>query len=64
MIYPKPRRYSVGMLLNTGSLPSVPSGHGREVRKRVEVFARSPQGARDAARRAYPGWHPYNPRAI
>jgi hypothetical protein len=64
MIHPEPRTYSVGMLLNTGALPGVPTGSGREVRKRVQVQARSPQGARDAARRAHPGWRPYNPRAI
>lgn len=37
---------------------------GREVRKRVHVRARSPQGARAEARRQCPGWRPYNPRPV
>lgn len=55
-MHDKPRRYSVGALLTTQG--------GREVRKRIEVMARSPQGARAEVRRKHPGWRPYNPRAI
>lgn len=56
MIHPTARPYSV-------RLTRVSDG-GQEARKSVQVHARSPQGARAEARRLYPGWRPYAPRAI
>lgn len=54
MIHARPRPYIVRMLLATDC----------NVRKSVQVHAHSPQNARAEARRLYPGWRPYNPRAI
>lgn len=54
MIHARPRTYSVRVFLASDC----------DVRKSVHVRARSPQGARAEARRLYPGWRPYNPRAI
>lgn len=54
MIHARPRLYSVRLFLATDC----------DVRKSVQVSARSPQGARDAARREHPGWRPYSPRPV